>query len=108
MRARPPRAKLGAIEGGDRGVIRVLPEGIHRHGVWTEDYCLRHCQGYRVCGPDGIVGYVEEVWLSPEDDTVEALLVRRTDDYQTFTVPPELVEGIDAEADCLQVGETDE
>jgi sporulation protein YlmC with PRC-barrel domain len=91
----------------ERKVTTILPERIHRQGVWTDDYCLRHCQGYRVCGPDGTVGYVEEVRLSPEDDTVEALLVRRTDGYQTFTVPRGLVEDVDAEADCLWIGRPD-
>jgi hypothetical protein len=32
-----------------------------RHSCWTEEYGLRHCEGYRVAGPRGPVGYVEEV-----------------------------------------------
>ncbi len=31
------------------------------HPCWTDDYGLRHCEGYRVVGPRGHVGYVEEV-----------------------------------------------
>ena len=32
-----------------------------RRSSWTEDYGLRHCEGYRVMGPRGPAGYVEEV-----------------------------------------------
>ena len=78
-----------------------------RHGIWTDDYCLRHCEGYRVRGPEGTVGFVEEAWLSPQDGTVEALLVRRTDDYSTVTVPPELIDGIDSGAECVRISGLD-
>lgn len=72
-----------------------------RHGIWTDDYCLRHCEGYSVRGPEGMVGFVEEVWLSPQDDKVESLLVRRTDRYETLAVPLELVERVDTGAECV-------
>ena len=78
-----------------------------RHGIWTDDYCLRHCEGYRVRGHEGTVGIVEEVWLSPRDGTVGALLVRRIDDYATVTVPPELVDGIDSGTECVRISRLD-
>ena len=81
----------------------IVPERLHRRGIWTEAYCLRHCEGYRVCGPAGTVGYVEEVWLSPEGDP-ETLLVRGRH-YERLHVPVGLVEEIDTGAECLRVGE---
>lgn len=39
--------------------LRTTPS--RGHSSWTEDYGLRHCEGYRVVGPRGLVGYVEEV-----------------------------------------------
>jgi hypothetical protein len=42
---------------------------------WSEAYMLRHCTGFRVEGPAGHLGYVEEVLLDPEGEP-EALLVR--------------------------------
>jgi hypothetical protein len=53
-------------------------------GCWSEAYVLRHCVGFRVEGPGGHLGYVEEVLLDPEGDTPEALLVRGT---STIEVP---------------------
>jgi hypothetical protein len=44
---------------------------------WSEAYVLRHCTGFRVEGPSGHLGYVEEVLLDPEGDPT-ALLVRGT------------------------------
>jgi hypothetical protein len=32
-----------------------------RHSCWTKEYGLLHCEGYRVAGPRGPLGYVEEV-----------------------------------------------
>lgn len=84
----------------------ILPERVRRRTIWTEAYCLRHCEGYRVCGPDGTVGYVEEVRLTPEGD-VETLLVRGRD-YEKLEVPAELVEDIDPAADCLLIAEVPE
>jgi hypothetical protein len=43
---------------------------------WSEAYVLRHCIGFRVEGPAGHLGYVEEVLLDPTNDGLEALLVR--------------------------------
>ena len=45
---------------------------------------LRHCTGFRVEGPSGRLGYVEEVLLDSEGDTPEALLVRGT---STIEIP---------------------
>jgi hypothetical protein len=41
---------------------------------WTESYALRHCEGYRVIGPEGGAGYVDEVWTY-EDGDVATLVV---------------------------------
>jgi hypothetical protein len=51
---------------------------------WSEAYVLRHCAGFRVEGPAGHLGYVEEVLLDPEEDAPRALLVRGT---TTIVVP---------------------
>jgi hypothetical protein len=51
---------------------------------WSEAYVLRHCTGFRVEGPSGHLGYVEEVVLDPEGNAPEALLVRGT---STIEVP---------------------
>jgi hypothetical protein len=51
---------------------------------WSEAYVLRHCTGFRVEGPAGHLGYVEEVLLNSEEDAPEALLVRGT---STIVVP---------------------
>jgi hypothetical protein len=65
-------------------VIR-LPLVIEQaQACWSEAYVLRHCVGFRVEGPGGHLGYVEEVLLDPEGDTPEALLVRGT---STIEVP---------------------
>jgi hypothetical protein len=44
---------------------------------WTEEFSLLHCEGFRVEGPDGELGYVEEVLLDAEN-VPEALVVRGT------------------------------
>ncbi len=51
---------------------------------WSEAYVLRHCTGFRVEGPSGHLGYVEEVVLDAEGNAPEALLVRGT---STIEVP---------------------
>lgn len=53
-------------------------------GCWSEAYVLRHCTGFRVEGPSGRLGYVEEVVLDPEGGPPEALLVRGT---STIEIP---------------------
>lgn len=47
----------------------------HVRECWSEAYLLRHCTGFRVDGPAGHLGYVEEVLLDSEGDP-DALLVR--------------------------------
>ena len=44
------------------------------HPCWTKEYGLRHCEGYRVAGPGGRVGYVEEVRVD-ELDEIRAIVV---------------------------------
>lgn len=43
---------------------------------WTEEYLLRHCEGYRVDSLDGHAGYVEEIVLLPDESTPIGFLVR--------------------------------
>jgi hypothetical protein len=43
---------------------------------WTEGYWLRHCTGFRVEGPEGRLGYVDDVLLDPEGAAPVALVVR--------------------------------
>jgi len=40
-----------------------------------EQYWLAHCQGFRVSGPNGFAGVVEEVRLGPDGERAEELLV---------------------------------
>jgi hypothetical protein len=73
----------------------------HRaHGCWTEGYALRHCEGYRVVGPDGLLGYVDEVWTF-EDGDVSALIVASPP--RRLLVPSEDVVTIDDGAELLAV-----
>lgn len=50
-----------------------------RRESWSKEYWLGHCTGFRVDGPDGQLGYVEEVLLDPEGHTPRALIVRGAD-----------------------------
>src|SRR5260221_9789273 len=59
-------------------VVKQVP------ACWSESYVLRHCTGFRVEGPSGLLGYVEEVVLDAEGNAPEALLVRGT---RTIEVP---------------------
>jgi hypothetical protein len=43
---------------------------------WTDEYLLRHCEGYRVDSPDAHAGYVEEIVLLPDESTPIGFLVR--------------------------------
>jgi hypothetical protein len=43
---------------------------------WTEGYWLRHCTGFRVEGPEGQLGYVDQVLVDPERSAPVALVVR--------------------------------
>ncbi|MGZ8716641.1 MAG: hypothetical protein ACXWYO_05955 [Gaiellaceae bacterium] len=43
---------------------------------WTDEYLLRHCEGYRVDSLDVHAGYVEEIVLLPDESTPIGLLVR--------------------------------
>ncbi len=37
---------------------------------------MRHCTGFRVEGPEGHLGYVDDVLLDPEESAPVALVVR--------------------------------
>ena len=40
----------------------IAPSAERQGGIWTDDYCLRHCEGYAVDDADGRrLGYVETV-----------------------------------------------
>jgi hypothetical protein len=43
---------------------------------WTDEYLLRHCEGYRVDALDVHAGYVEEIVLLPDESTPIGFLVR--------------------------------
>jgi hypothetical protein len=43
---------------------------------WTDEYLLRHCEGYRVDSLDEHAGYVEEIVLLPDESTPIGFLVR--------------------------------
>jgi hypothetical protein len=71
---------------------------------WTEEWCLRHCEGYRVEADGRFLGYVEEVVIEPDEfladfgpvldlvvgpptgDTVSADDVVRVDDGRQLVV----------------------
>ena len=63
---------------------------------WTTEYWLRHCDGYRVWGATGPIGYVETV-LSTEDGEPHSLVVRVGSSAfsQLLTLPVEAVESFD-------------
>ena len=44
---------------------------------WVDGYWLAHSEGYRVDGPDGHLGFVEQVVGADPDDGPTALIVRR-------------------------------
>lgn len=47
----------------------AVEHGRRRRGAWfTTSYGLRHCEGYRVVGPHGLAGYVEEVRLDADGE----------------------------------------
>lgn len=80
----------------------TLPEEVHERELgWSKEHWLRHCEGYCVYGPAGELGYVEEVFLSP-DAEVEALVVRGA---EQVTVPAEFVEDIEPRAERLWIRE---
>lgn len=43
---------------------------------FDRDYWVAHCEGYRVDGPGGRIGFVEEVRANPSDPTAPFLAVR--------------------------------
>lgn len=43
---------------------------------WTHDYLLRHCEEYRVDLPDRHLGFVEDVFVSPDESEPIGFLVR--------------------------------
>jgi hypothetical protein len=46
-----------------------------KQSCWTDEFWIRHCEGFRVERPGGPIGIVEGVRHGP-DGEVEALLVR--------------------------------
>lgn len=70
------------------------------HGCWTERYTLRHCEGYRVVGPEGPAGYVDEIWTF-EDGDVSGLIVEAP--AQRLLVATEDIGTIDEAAELVTV-----
>ena len=66
---------------------------------WTAGYGLRHCEGYRVVGPLGSLGFVEEVSLDDFDD-VRAIVVGGT---RRVVVPRAAIESVDAESELVRL-----
>jgi hypothetical protein len=58
-----------------RWIVRAALVEEGQHG-WTEGHWLRHCTGFRVEGPGGRLGYVDQVLLDPEGSAPVALVVR--------------------------------
>ena len=69
------------------------------HSCWTQSYGLRHCEGYRVVGPDGRVGYVEEVRFDPFDDLC-AIVVGGA---RRLFVPRTEIESIDVDRELVRL-----
>jgi len=57
---------------------------------WTEGYWLRHCTGFRVEGPEGQLGYVDDVLVDSEGSAPIALVVRG--EYTTVVSVGEIVQ----------------
>ena len=55
--------------------LRTVPVPEERP-VFERDYWLGHCEGYRVDGPGGRIGFVEEVRENRADPTAPLLAVR--------------------------------
>lgn len=73
---------------------------------WTRDYWLGHCEGFRVDGPQGRVGFVETV-LGPEGEP-EALLVRGGIlGGRVLVVPIEAVEDVRPRAERIVIRDED-
>ena len=68
-------------------------------GCWTEDYWLRHCEGFRVEDADGEAGYVEEV-LCDGGGTPIALHVAG----RAGTVPVSAVEEVSPAHELITLG----
>jgi hypothetical protein len=66
---------------------------------WTQSYGMRHCEGYRVVGPKGRVGYVEDVRLDPFDD-VRAIVVGGA---RRLFVPRTEIESIDVDSELVRL-----
>lgn len=67
-------------------------------GVWTDEYLLRHCEGYIVDGPGGHLGFVSEVVAT--DDSLELVVDGASGE---FRVPLEAIERFDPGAERVVV-----
>jgi hypothetical protein len=86
--------------GLEKGAVMSARITARAHGCWTERYTLRHCEGYRVVGPDGPAGYVDEIWTF-EDGDVSALIVEAP--TQRLLVATEDIGTIDEAAELVMV-----
>lgn len=62
---------------------------------------LARCEGFRLEGPKGLLGWVEETWLGEGDEPVA--LAIRTIDGRDGLLPVEDVEALDREAERLRM-----
>ena len=69
------------------------------HACWTEEYGLRHCEGYRVAGPGGPVGYVEEVRVD-ELGEIRAIVVAGA---RRLLVPAGEIGSVDVDSELIRL-----
>jgi hypothetical protein len=87
------------------GAVKTAPDGptVASAGecvglFWTPDYLLRHCEGYRVGGPGGNLGFVAEVIET--DDSLEFVVESRSG---AFRLPADAVECFDPRVQRLTI-----
>lgn len=52
------------------------PPALHPEPMFDRDYWIAHCEGYRVDGHEGRIGFVEEVRENPADPKTPLLAIR--------------------------------
>ena len=84
--------------------MTAAPHQARSNQLWTSEYCLDHCEGYRVETSDGHLGFVEEVVWDPELGEPTELLIRKSHDaFGLVVVPTERVSNVRPEAEEILV-----
>jgi hypothetical protein len=103
VRSFPDAAMAAALqaEGRKEAKMTSLTEKrpVGGHPCWTSGYGARHCEGYRVVGPQGWSGYVEEVRLD-DLDAVRAIVVGGN---RRLVLPAALIESIDVDSEVVRL-----